>query len=68
MFPASRHHLVAEDEQKITQDGECLWEEREQEVTIIYTQMLYKADKCHLQTLGKWVIMFLCSVTKPLKH
>ncbi len=24
VFPASGHHLVAEDEQEITQDGECL--------------------------------------------
>lgn len=29
VFPASGHHLVAEDEQEITQDGECLKEERE---------------------------------------
>lgn len=24
VFPASGHHLVAEDEQEVTQDGECL--------------------------------------------
>lgn len=27
VFPASRYHLVAEDEQEITQDGKRLWEE-----------------------------------------
>lgn len=31
VFPASRHHLVAEDEQEITQDGKCLWEERKKD-------------------------------------
>lgn len=28
MFPASRHHLVAEDEQEITKDRKSLYEEK----------------------------------------
>lgn len=48
VFPASRHHLVAEDEQEIAQDGECLREEKKKNAKLKIT--LHKHDT---KTLNK---------------